>query len=241
MQSVYGESQKHGVVFTQKTEKAQTSYYPGTLTVTDRYGKASSVDLTIKVENTRQGKLLVDEYWTGQYEITGEITVPAGRTLTMDGSSVQAGGIWNKDEELYKSGITVEKSGTLKSVTGSGTNSITCSEPGKEWEGVTIGGKAVLDSLLIHGAVRGMTLYSGGSLTMKNAEITSCITGLHLLGGMLSVTDSSITGNEEYGIKEDGDGSYSIHTTRLDGNGTAYYDRIKTVLTEEELNALEEE
>jgi hypothetical protein len=241
LQSVYGESQKHGVVFTQKTEKAQTSYYPGTLTVTDRYGKASSVDLTIKVENTRQGKLLVDEYWTGQYEITGEVTVPSGRTLTMDESLVQAGGIWNKDEELYKSGLTVEKGGTLKSVTGSGTNSITCSESGKVWEGVTIGGKAVLNNLLIHGAVRGMTLYSGGSLTMKNAEITSCITGLHLLGGTLSVTDSSITGNEEYGIKEDGDGSYSIHTTRLDGNGTAYYDRTKTVLTEEELNALEEE
>ncbi len=241
LQSVYGATQNHGAVFTQKTEKSQTSYYPGTLTVTDRYGKISAVDLTIKVENTREGKLLVDEYWTGQYEITGEVTVPAGLTLTMDGSSVEAGGAWNDSEELYESGVTVEKGGILKAVTGGGKSSIACSERGKIWRGVAVGGKAELDGLLIREAERGITLGSGGDITMKNCDITSCITGLHLLGGTLTVTDSSITGNEEYGIKEDGDGSYSIHTTELDGNGAGYYEKEKTVLTEKEIKALEEE
>lgn len=241
LQNVYGETENHGVVFTQKTEKAQTSYYPGTLTVTDRYGKTSSVDLTIKVENTREGKLLVDEYWSGAYEITGEVTVPVGLTLTMDGSSVAAGGTWNDSEELYESGITVEKGGTLKTVNSSGRSSIACSEPGKIWRGVAVDGKAELDGLLIREAERGITLGSGGSLTVKNGEITACMTGMHLLGGTLSVTDSSISGNGEYGIKEDGDGSYSIHTTKLDGNGAAYYAETQTVLSEEEIKALEEE
>jgi hypothetical protein len=241
LQNIYGESQNHGTVFTQKTEKTQTSYYPGTLTVTDRYGKSASADLTVKVENTREGKLLVDEYWSGAYEITGEVAVPGGLTLTMDGSSIQAGGTWNDGEECYESGVTVEKGGTLKTVHTGETNSIESCEAGKVWQGVTVNGNAAIDGLLVRDAERGITLGIGGSVTMKNAEITSCITGIHLLGGTLSLTGSRITNNSEYGIKKEKNGSYRIRTTEIDGNEVNYYDNTKTVLTEQEIKALEEE
>ncbi len=240
LSDVFGESDEYGEIYLQKSKRTQISYYEGSLTVTDRYGKSSTEDLTIKVENTREGSLLVDEYWSGEYEITGVVIVPDGLTLTMNNSEVEADGDWNSTKEVYESGFTIESGGTLEVSNRNGRSSIESEDNDGYWYGVTVEGSADISGLVITGAQRGFILESGGSLTIENGQITSCETGMHLLGGTLSIKRSSITDNDEYGIKEDSDGDYGIENTEIEDNTVNYYDSDKTVLTDEEIQGLEE-
>ncbi len=200
--------------------KNQTTTYTGRLTVTDRYGKSSQKEITVTVENTRAGVLVVDEYWTGVHEITDMITVPEGKKLTLDNVKIHTNGYL--ENGLLKSGIKVE--GTIDILDKAefvGSNS------SNKWQGIMVYGSLFGGDLFIQRAQRGITLLPGGLINLKVLEINSCITGLHLLGGTLETNQLKVLNNTEYGIKQEASGNYSYEKNDTDkdisGNGKNYY------------------
>jgi hypothetical protein len=57
--------------------------YALSLTVTDEYGAATTATAEVSVGMTTAGILYADEYWTGDHIISGIVTVPAGKKLTI--------------------------------------------------------------------------------------------------------------------------------------------------------------
>ena len=54
----------------------------------------------------------------------------------------------------------------------------------------------------------------------------------------MSLNGGTLSGNSEYGIKEDGPGNYGVKNMVFTGNGVNYYQLGKTGISTIELNAI---
>ena len=78
----------------------------------------------------------------------------------------------------------------------------------------------------------------GGSLVFSNLNLQENLIGIHLLGGSLNLNGGTVSGNSEYGIKEDASGSYVVRNMVFANNGVGYYQLGKTGISTTELNAI---
>jgi hypothetical protein len=219
---VLGDGTEKSIRYMQYSEKAQTSNYTGKLTVTDRYGKSSSADIKIRVVNTQQGTLLVNEYWTDAQQLTGMVIVPENIQLTLDGCTVTAGGIMNENKKRYDGGITVEKGGTLFAA-GTAASILQSDDSSIKWYGLKIAGTVNGSAIQISNAERGISMLPESLVQLEKVCISDCTAGIHILGGTLKIQDAEITHNKEYGIKCETDSVPAIQNLILKNNGKEYY------------------
>ena len=213
---IFGTEGEYKTPYYQKDKTTQVSEYRGKLIVTDCYGKESSADAVITVENTRSGALLVDEYWTGDHLITGTVTVPEGITLTLKDAEITAGGYM--DGNTLESGIEVHGSMDVE-----GEVKITGERQTIKWKGIKVKGELEGETLEIEKAERGITELEGGKVKIKVLKLDDCVTGLHLFGGMFETENMTITNSSQYGIKEEAEGQYKYGNPILEGNGRNLY------------------
>lgn len=196
--------------------KAQITNYNAKLKVADRYGKERITEFVITVENTRKGELLVDEYWTGNHKITGEIIVPDGKKLTAENILITVDGI--AAETLIESGFNI--SGEMECL---GNVEIKSHNPLLNWKGIMINGNLKASRMDISGALRAFTLLEPCNIHIDNLNITNCITGLHLFGGTFVTNNLSISYCTQYGIKIESEGNYDYGNLDLYKNGKNIY------------------
>ncbi|ULQ59093.1 Ig-like domain repeat protein [Brucepastera parasyntrophica] len=227
----------HGTVYTHGEAKAQRSEWDGSLRVTDRYGKASEMALPVAVENTRSGTLYVDEYWIGPFELQGIVRIPSGITLTLSNSEVSAGGLIKNGK--YESGIIAEPGGTLTIANeGGGISRLMSKSESYAWLGIEVFGRAAGDGFSVSGAERAFTIHGSGLLNGIRFSLNNNVSGLHILGGNVSLEQSEICENTEYGIKEERPGDYVFRALDLSENGVDYYRYDRTVLSAEEIRTI---
>lgn len=213
---IMGSDGEYRTAYYQESEKAQVSRYTGYLKVQDRYGKESITEVEVTVENTREGNLIVDEYWTGEYEITGKVVVPEGKLLVLENADVTADG--KADGSVLDSGFDVYgKMETLGSVTMNSGN------PLMKWRGIKIGGTLTGDNLNIEDGQRGLTVLENGKVELDELDIKAALTGLHLLGGEFKCEKMNINECRQYGIKEESVGQYDYGNLEFCNNGRNLY------------------
>ena len=225
------------VRYFQSAPKAQVSDYTVALTVTDAWGLSTTQTIPVEVDNTTEGKLYTNEYWTGPVLLTGMVEVPSGLSLALDSVQGQVYGSLDPNNIMF-GGIQVDSGGSLVVNNFGGGSLFDTHVPGYLWKGIFIAGSGSGVGLELDHAERGFTLPPGGSLSMSALNLNANLIGIHLLGGALSLDGGTLNGNSEYGIKEDGSGSYSVKNMVFNNNGVGYYQLGKTGISTTELNAI---
>jgi hypothetical protein len=204
---------------------ARTGAYTLTLTVTDSDGGVSAVTTTVTVGNTTRGALYADESWSGVHHIYGDLSVPAGITLTIEPGT----------EIIVEAGYGIQVKGSLK-ITGGGVTFRSTGGQVNDWQGIYLEGEATLNGATIRDAERGLTVVSGATAALTHCVFRNNQVGLHVYGTTPLVESCSFLGNTLYGIKEDEGGRPAVKGCAFSGNGMAYYSETDTEITIEELN-----
>jgi hypothetical protein len=215
--------------------KLQATHYPMTLSVTDRWGKTSVASIDMVVELTTSGTLCGDEIWSGDITLLGSVEVPSGIKLTIDGASVKVKGAM-AGQGLLATTLTIELGGVTEVSAGGG--SFASGEAGYRWTGIDVLGELRGSDLAIADAVRALVVRPSASITLAGAKITGNMIGLHLVGGTLNLSGSTLADNDEYAVKEDGAGVYALVNNLFHGNGVDYYERLQSRIDMGELNAI---
>jgi hypothetical protein len=230
------------VAYFQNAPKTQVSTYTLTMTVTDIWGLSTTQAIPIEVDNTTSGSLYANEYWTGPIVLSGMVEVPSSLVLTLDSVQGQAYGSLDHGSldpsNIMKGGIQVDSGGKLIVANSGGESQFDSFVSGYLWKGISLAGSGSGSGLNIDRADRGFVLLPGGSLSMSSLDLKSNLIGIHLLGGTLNLNGGTVNGNTEYGIKEDGPGSYGVTNLSFTGNGVNYYQLGKTGISIPELNAI---
>lgn len=209
----------------------QESIYTLEIEAYDNFNKPRIVKFPLKVVNTSEGQLYTDEYWRGDHYLTGDVTVPDSLKLTIDNNSRVI-----SDQDLkYRGEHQLIVDGLLEHL---GSVQYSDNSNAFNWGGIIINGDAILDNTSIDGAVTGLQIDSSNNLDINNLSISNCIIGIHLLNGSLSLSNSEITGNKHYGIKEEDGVDITVTDTYFNLNGYDYYDTELTVIDTETLNSL---
>jgi len=204
----------------------QTTEYTVTLTVTDALGKSTTQNSKVMVENTYSGILYVDEYWSGNREIRGDLTIPAGITLTVEaGTQIMATGPYGLNVE----GILTTQTGTMFGLKITATSA---------WKGIGVSGTATLTGTEIREAQRGLTTLSGSTVTVTDCTFLENTTGVHAYGSSPRLSGSSFQDSKRYGVKEDAGGRPQLDSCKFGGNLYDYYSEMDAVIEMEKLNAI---
>ena len=212
---------------------AKTGTYTLTLRVTDNDGGVRVATTTVTVGNTASGTLYADETWSGTQYIYGDVTVPAGITLTvLPGTQVIVNG-------TADSGFTIDIKGSLN-ITDSGRTVSFVSSSGQagSWKGIYLEGRATLDGVTVKDAERGLTVVSGSTASLSNCIFQNNQAGLHVYGTAPAVGGCAFLDNTLYGIKEDEGGRPVVKDCTFSGNGMDYYSEKDTDLTIDEVNQI---
>ena len=90
--------------------------------------------------------------------------------------------------------------------------------------GIKLNSKLNCEKFLITNNGRGLILTGNGNFTAEDLEIKGCITGIHLLGGNITIGRGKISGCREYGIKKDTDRTYTYSAFSFEGNERNIYE-----------------
>lgn len=211
--------------------------YTVELTVTDNDGGMSSDTVIVKVRNSSKGELLVDETWSGEHHLYGELVVPVGKKLTiLPGTTViidSESGQTGCDYSLNIEG-TLEIQGATENVTFrsiAGTSG--------SWKGIYVDGDAVIEGVTVQHAFRGITIANNANVTISNSTFKDNIVGMHLYDVQSVIRKVSFDSNIWYGIKEDNDSRPSVIECIFKNNGIDYYHLYFTEISIEQLNDIE--
>lgn len=208
-------------------EFLETGSYQLEVEVFDIDGLSVIETREILVTNTLEGKLLMDETWSGNMEMKGTVEVPEGIKLT-----IEPGTTVSFPDNAY---LLVE--GQLI-INGNNDNMVTLT--GTYWSGLLIRETAEITEfnyLLISKAKRGLTLEK------QNPVIRNCIfkeneIGIHLINSSPVVTECSIIQNQFYGVKEEVGSIPVMINSIFSGNGNHYYHHELTNISIDKLNNL---
>jgi hypothetical protein len=140
-----------------------------------------------------------DTSWSDGKQITADVTIPVGKTLTIDPSATIT----------MAAGVTITVEGTL---TASSSTAAHAKIIGNGWTGIVVatGGNLALDGVDITGPTTAIDVASGGIAKYDNATMTSAATPFNVQkGGKLQTTKAVVAGTR--GI------------THIAGNFTASY------------------
>ncbi len=214
--------------FDQKNKQNKTEY-TCYLTVTDSSGKSTTSDFIVNINNTTSGTLLTNEYWSGNHNITGSITVPDGVTLViLPGAKVQFSENMN---------LIVQDGGSLK-INGTEDSQIVLgsTNPNDAWKGIYSIGSTNISHATIKDAIRGLSVNGSELITLENVVFNDNKTGLHLIESSPNIIECSFMDNYWYGIHEGKDSSPVVTDCTFTGNGYLYYDFVDTVIDINQLN-----
>jgi len=220
----------------QNSPTAQSSPYVYTLTAVDRLGTSSSSTLTLQVENSTQGTLLCDEYWSGIHYLTGPLIVPPGISLTIAESTeiiALSGPLYGWDQR-----IEIQEGASLIHL---GSASYRSEYPGHRWQGILLEEDALFKEIIIENAERGITADQGVHLQIVECSFINNRIGLQLLSDQASIEDSLFQSNEFYGIKEEKVSDPLMRNNRFLNNGYDYYDWELSVMDADEIDELKKE
>jgi hypothetical protein len=209
--------------------------YEVIVSATDGLGISSESTTTVTVHNTRSGTLLTDEYWSGIHQLTGEVIVPDGLTLTIaDGTAIHAIPA-NENSQFSGAGLKVLQNARLNHE----GQAIYTRDPSAStgmWQGIQIYGDTVIETVTISGAERGLALINGIS-QLDNIRFLGNEIGLHAFGGTVAVSGATFEGNTFYGIKEEEDSQVIVEDSIFNDNGFAYYSSDGQLLSVDEVNS----
>ena len=209
--------------------------YTLTLTVTDNDGGVTIATTTVNVGNTTQGKLYADETWSGIQHLYGNVTVPAGITLTiLSGTQIIV-----DSDPVTGNTFTLDIQGNLK-IDGAGQAVTFSSTTGQVngWKGIYVEGTASLNQVIIQDAERGLAVVNGATATITNCTFQNNQVGLHVYGTQPMVSNTSFMNNTLYGIKEDDGGRPVVINCQFSGNGMDYYSELATEINIDQLNQI---
>jgi hypothetical protein len=164
--------------------------------------------------NNRMGHITASYTWeAGAYTISGDLTIDAGKTLTLDpGVNI----IFVPTRDRIAGGVDVHKSeiivnGTLKALGNSSTHvqfiSAASTPSDTDWYGIRVasGGSAKIKYAEIKNAYAGITYQNSATDTVRNTLIESCkMYGIKTENGNLVIRDNYIhnigSANGGYGI-----------------------------------------
>lgn len=209
---------------------AETGRYTVTLTVFDSDNNSNTRKLEVIVTNTSSGTLYGDETWSGYMHLTGDVTVPVGRTL-----AIEPGTIVEVDPDC---GLI--NKGTLNI---NGTSSIkvdfhlTAWKTGY-WKGIILENVADIYNARIRSASCGIRI----------SHTTAGITGVEFLANKVGIQVSSsgtiriyscvFREHPTFAIKGDPDGQSVIMNCFFTANAVNYYDEKVQAITMKDLNAI---
>ncbi len=147
---------------------------------------------------TLQGNLFANETWSGTVNLLGDVTVPAGRTLTIlagttvnfpSGDSMGAGESSAKTELIVQGALLVQGTSGQPVTFKSGT----ATQSAGAWHSIRIlsGASASLQHATIQHATTALDADAG--VTVSHAQIVGNTNGLRLTGGTTTVEDSVFT------------------------------------------------
>lgn len=210
--------------------------YTLSLTVTDQDGGVAVASTRVKVENTTEGSLYMDEVWSGVHRIYGDVTVPAGITLTiLPGTQVIVDGT---PENGYFHGLRVKGSLAVQGGEPAVSFSSVTGQAGG-WKGIYVEGRAELSGVTVRDAMRGLLVTETGNVTVSNCSFQGNKVGVHMFQAKPVVNNCLFQENTVYGIKEDQGGRPVVMNCRFVGNGINYYHETLTDITMEQLNEIE--
>lgn len=209
---------------------AEIGRYTVTLSVYDSDNNTSSRKLNIIVTNTSNGTLYGDETWIGYMHLTGDVTVPVGRTLT-----IEPGTIIEVDPDC-----ALINQGTLNI---NGTSAVkvdfhlTAWKTGY-WKGIVLENVSNIFNAKIRGAGCGIRI----------SHTTAGITGVEFIANKVGIQVSSsetikiyscvFREHTTYAIKGDPDGRSVIMNCFFTANAVNYYDEKVQAITIKDLNVI---
>jgi hypothetical protein len=209
---------------------AEIGRYTVTLSVFDGDNNTSSRKLDIIVTNTTNGNLYGDETWTGLMHLTGDVTVPAGRTLT-----IEPGTIIEVDPDC-----ALINKGTLNI---NGTSAVkvdfhlTSWKTGY-WKGIVLENVADIFNAGIRGAGCGIRI-SHTAASITGVEFTANKVGIQVSSSeTIKIYSCIFRENITYAIKGDTDGRSVIMNCFFTANAVNYYDEKVQAITIKDLNAI---
>ncbi len=209
--------------------------YTVTLTVKDNDGVTTSANSVVKVRNSSQGTLFTDETWAEEHHITGDLTIPVGKTLTiLPGTKVIIDSLAGQLD--YNHQVTVK--GTLfiqGTITENVTFELLTGTPGS-WQGIYIEGQASIDGLVIQHALRGVTIVDSADVEITNSLFTNNNVAIHVYNAQPTISNTTFSDNIWYGIKEDTGGRPIVVNCLFMNNNRNYYDKDNQVISIEQLN-----
>ncbi len=213
--------------------------YQATLTVTDNDGGISSASTTVKVRNTSQGRLYVDETWEGIHRIYADILVPQGIKLTvLQGTEIIVDGI--PGETGYYHLIDIEGELDIKGVEENRVQIYSVNNQLDSWQGIRISGRAEITGTEIKQAFRALTVLETGQADISGTIFRENKVGIHAYGSSPNITDCIFRDNQLYGIKEDnGGGRPVVVDSVFSNNGIDYYHQQLNKITMDMLNGIE--
>ncbi len=198
----------------------QETVFAYTITYTDQLGISASGTFNVTLRNSSEGTLLVDEVWSGTHYLTGVVTIPEGRSLTiMPGTRVlsQAGDIFGHDQALI-----LESGGILAVGVGAEFDS---AFDGESWAGITAQNGLTLEGVSISHAQRGLVLLPGSyTVSLKDCTFSDNTVGVHALNDAVWMENSAFENNLHYGVKEDNGVNPVMIGNFFRNNGFDYYD-----------------
>ncbi|MCL6590873.1 MAG: Ig-like domain repeat protein [Firmicutes bacterium] len=215
--------------------------YPGlvqdyrlTLTVADPDGGSATATALVKIHNTAQGTLYMNETWQGVHRIYGKVVVPAGVTLAIaPGTEVIVDGTPGGNEA---DGALVVQ-GNLEA--GTGVSFRANSGLVNSWKGIMIEGSATLTGATIRDAERGLAVVGPAQARVTDCALAGNCVGIHVYGARPLILNCRLQDNLWYGIKEDEAGRPVVIGCRFTGNGIDYYQDELTKITVAELNGID--
>ncbi len=148
------------------------------------------------------GTLVADTEWSGTVNVTGDITVPSGVTLTIKAGTtvhVQANSDdQNGGDDVTKTELLVY--GTLNATEGNITlrSSNTSSPTNADWWGINVkpSGTVSLDNATVRDAASGVWMNTPASYSIKNSTFHHCFA--RGIGGVYVAVSGTISGNRIY-------------------------------------------
>jgi hypothetical protein len=180
-------------------------------------------------------------WWHNPTYLNGDFTVAEGATLFVEKGC----------QVIITSGLDIKITilGTLV-VLGENGQTVTLTtddnRTGFDWKGLFIEGTGEIGYCTIERAERGLTIASGGVVTLNSSIIRDNETGIHIHDAMITVMDSIIQDNTLYGVKEDALGITSTRpvfkNNRFTDNGYSdYYHAQERNITIQRLNELSDD